>query len=115
MQTKHFAGNGPTSLSDYERTCNHAIDLVAEALGHASKISNRIVGAIVLKPTKYKLFVEGLKFFMARKGVEWQEGTQLTWEGIKILEGARGMIDSIRIEYVENAIKWPTKNQPCQE
>ncbi len=100
----------PSSLSDYERTCNNAIDLVAEALGHANKISNRVVAAIVLKPMKYKLFVEGLKFIMARKGVEWQEGTEITWEGIKILEGSRAMFDSIRFEYVENAIKYPTKN-----
>ena len=112
MQTNHFrvAGSGPGSLSDYERTYNNAIDLVAEALGHARKMQARIVAAIVLKPTKYKLFVEGLKYLMAQKGVEWKDGAEITWEGVKVLEGPRGMFDSIKFEYVEGKIKLPNKN-----
>lgn len=110
MQTKHFASNGPHSLSDYERTYNRAIDLVAEALGHAQKISNRVVAAIVLKPMRYKLFVEGLKFLMAKKGAEWIEGAEITWEGVKVLEGPKNQFDSIRFEYVERAFKMNTKN-----
>jgi hypothetical protein len=110
MLIGHSRNNQPNSLSDYERTYNNAIDLVAEALGHAKKISSRVVAAIVLKPTKYKLFVEGMKYITAQQGHEWQEGTELTWEGVKVLEGPRGQSDSVKFEYVENAFKMPVKN-----
>lgn len=110
MQTKHFGNNAPSSLSDYERTCNNAIDIVAEALGHANKIENRVVTAIVLKPSKYTLFVEGLKFLMASKGVQWDPIAEITWEGVKILPGPKSMINTLRIEYLESAIRFKHAN-----
>jgi hypothetical protein len=111
MQAGRSINRNPKSLSDYDRTFNKAIDLVAEALGHANKISNRMVAAIVLKPTMYDLFVEGLKYITAQRGHQWQEGTEIAWEGVKVLRGPRGQFDSLRYEYVENAIKMPVKNQ----
>lgn len=104
MQIKHSGNSGPNSLSDYERTCNNAIDVVAEALGHAKKVENRIVKAIVLKPSKYRLFVEGLKYITATKGIEWNPVAEITWEGVLILEGSKAMIDTLRFEYLENSI-----------
>lgn len=103
MQIKH-------SLSDYERSYNNAIDIVAEALGHANKVECRVVTAIVLKPSKYKLFVEGLKFILASKGVQWDPVAEITWEGVKILEGPRSMLNTLRIEYLENSLKFNKAN-----
>lgn len=100
----------PDSNNEYIRTYNHAIDLVGEALGWAKKYSSRVVSAIVLKPTKYLLFVEGLKTILASKGIEWNNAAPITWEGVEVLQGSRGMIDSIRIEYVENMIKFPKQH-----
>jgi hypothetical protein len=95
---------GPRTLSDYERTGNKAIDLVAEAVGHAKKVETRYVTAVVLKPSMYQLFVEGIKYILSTKGREWDPLTQLSWEGVDVLEGSRAQIDSIKIEYLENGI-----------
>jgi hypothetical protein len=94
----------PNDLSDYERTYNHAIDLVTQAVGWANKISTRQVAAFVLKPTMYRLFIEGLKLVMKSQGKQYEEGAQLTYEGFKIMEGSRGQIDSIIVEFVENSL-----------
>lgn len=95
---------GPRSLSDYERTGNKAIDLVAEAIGHAKKVETRYVTAVRLRPSMYQLFVEGIKYILATKGREWDPLTQLVWDGVEIHEGSRAQIDSIKIEYLENGI-----------
>lgn len=106
MQIKHFDDKnaGPKSLSDWERTYNKAIDLVAEAVAHAKKVETRVVKAVRLKPTSYRLFVEGVKFFMARAGQEWDPVVELTWEGVLVLEGSKAQIDTIKFEYLENAV-----------
>jgi hypothetical protein len=94
----------PNNLSDYDRTYNNAIDLVTQAVGWANKVSTRKVAALVLKPTKYRLFIEGLKLLMKKGGGKFDETTELTFEGYKILQGSRGQIDSLKIEYVENTL-----------
>jgi hypothetical protein len=108
MLIKHSKGSddrqGPRSLSDYERTGNKAIDLVAEAIGHAKKVETRYVTAVRLKPSMYQLFVEGIKIILASKGREWDPLTELSWEGVLVLEGSRSQFDSIKIEYLENGI-----------
>lgn len=94
----------PQSFSDWERTYNKAIDLVSEAVGHSKKIDPRLVVAVRLKPTMYKLLVEGVKVLMARRGMQWDDMVELTHEGVLILEGSKAQIDSIKLEYAENAI-----------
>jgi hypothetical protein len=106
MQTKHLddRNSAPKSLSEWERTYNKAIDLVAEAVAHAKKVETRVVKAVRLKPTSYRLFVEGVKFFMARAGQEWDPIVELTWEGVLVLEGSKAQIDTLKFEYLENAV-----------
>lgn len=96
--------HNPQSLSDYERTYNRAIDLVSEAVGHANKIETRRVAAVKLKPTFWRLFVEGMRLLMAKQGVKLEDATEFTFEGYKVLEGPRRQYNSIEIEYVENAL-----------
>jgi hypothetical protein len=95
---------GPRSLGILERTGNKAIDLVSEAVGHAQKVETRYVVAVRLKPSMYQLFVEGVKYILATKGREWDPATELSCAGVLVLEGSRAQIDSIVIEYKENAI-----------
>lgn len=107
MLINHSKGNNrqaPNDLSDYARTYNHAIDLVTQAVGWANKVSTLQVAAIILKPTQYRLFIEGYKAIFKSRNMEFPEGTEITFEGYRILEGPRGMIDSLKIEFVENAI-----------
>lgn len=106
MLIKHSddKNSGPKSLTEWERTGNKAIDLVAEAVAHAKKVETRVVKAVRLKPTMYGLFVEGLKLLMARAGREWDPVVELTWEGVLVLEGSKAQIDSIKFEYLENAV-----------
>jgi hypothetical protein len=96
--------NAPASLSDYYRTGNKAIDLVAEAVGHAKKVETRFVTAVRLKPSMYQLFVEGIKYLLSLKGQELDPITELHWEGVLVLEGSRAQIDSLKVEYLENGI-----------
>jgi hypothetical protein len=94
----------PRTLSDYDRTYNRAIDLVTEAIGHANKVETRMVAAVRLKPTFWRLFVDGMRILMAQKGVKLEDATEFTLEGYKVLEGPRRQYNSIEIEYVENAL-----------
>lgn len=96
----------PNDLSDYVRTYNHAIDLVTQAVGYAKKASIRQVAAIRLKPTAYRNFVEGIKVLLRQQGSsdDLDPAIQLEWEGYPVLEGGRAQIDSVVVEYVENAI-----------
>lgn len=93
----------PLSLSNYERTYNNAIDLVAEAAGWALKKSLKPVAAIVLKPSRYEQFVKGVEVLQGGELTE-DEKQGLTFQGIKILKGSNAQIDSLRLEYVENVI-----------
>lgn len=101
MHPKRSRDNAPQSHNEYYRTFNHAIDLVNEAIAHAKKYSVRQLAAVVLKPTRYKLYRQGIEALM---GKPLPEEVELTMEGVKIIEGSRGMIDSIRLEYVENKL-----------
>lgn len=104
MLIKRSKREAPNSLSDYVRTYNHAIDIVTEAVGWANKVSTRKVAAIKLKPLTYRLFEEGLKLILIEKGQKLDEGTELFFEGYRILRGHRGQIDTVLFEYVENAL-----------
>jgi chaperone required for assembly of F1-ATPase len=97
-------GNPPRQLSDWERTYNNAIDIVAEAVAHAKKVETRYVTAVRLKPSAYANFVEGVKILMARQGQQWDPMVELTWEGVLVLEGSKAQIDTIKFEYMENGI-----------
>lgn len=94
----------PNSLSDYERTHNNAIDIVTEAVGWANKVSTKMVAAIILKPTKFRLFKEGLRLLMEYHGQPFTDVAEYTFEGYRIMEGSRGQSESVLFEYVENSI-----------
>jgi hypothetical protein len=102
--SKDDRNTGPKSLSEWERTYNKAIDLVSEAVAHAKTVETRVVKSVRLKPTQYALFVEGVKLLMARAGQEWDPVVELTWEGVLILEGSKAQTDSIKFDYLENAV-----------
>jgi hypothetical protein len=103
MRLKH-SRQAPNSLNDYERTFNHAIDMVAEAVAWGKKVSMRPLRAIVLKPTQYELFKKGFEFMMQRD-IDINE--QLTFEGIFVLKGSPAQFDSIRLEFVDGIVKIP--------
>lgn len=108
MLIKHSKGRPvePINFSEYNRTHNHAIDLVAQAVGWAKKYSIRPLAAIALKPSKHMLFVKGMEVLAGRE-FSTAEVEGLTFEGVKILKGSLGQIDSMRMEYVENVINIP--------
>lgn len=94
----------PLILSDYARTYNNVIDLVAEAAGWAKKKSPRKVAAIVLKPMSFMQFCAGVEVLMKREMTE-EEKHGLTFQGIKILKGGMAQFDTLKIEYVDAHIK----------
>lgn len=106
MSVKHSNSfrPGPASYSDYERTGNNAIDIVFEAVGWARKVSTKRVAAIKLKPTKFALFVEGMKILMKAKGKKYDPESEFYLDGFLIDKGARGQFETVQFEYVENAI-----------
>lgn len=96
----------PNSYNQHERTYNHAIDLVGEAIGWGMQASAKQIAAVKLKPTAYRNFCEGVKLLLKRRGGtgEIEPGTQMEWLGYPVLEGSRAQIETIVIEYVENQI-----------
>lgn len=66
-------------FSDYDRTGNNAIDLVAQAVGWARK-NNRPIKSVSLSPGYFDLFRLGLEVLARARGVA------LELEGIEILE-----------------------------
>jgi hypothetical protein len=91
----------PTDHSNYNRTFNVAIDLVAQAVGWAQKYSCKPLAAVRLKPTAFMSFVKGVEV-MRNQEVTPEEQENLTFEGVKVLKGGRGQIDTMVLEYVEN-------------
>ena len=104
MSVNHLINNRFAKLSDWESTYNNAIDIIAEAVGHAKKVDTRYVKSIRLKPSAYANFVEGTKVLMAQRGQQWDPLVELTFEGVLILEGSKAQMDTVKFEYMENAV-----------
>lgn len=87
----------PIDFSNYQRTHNNAIDLVAQAAGHA-RMAGKPVKAYVLKPASFDLFRAGLEVLMKKP---LDPVMVLTWEGVEVRKGTRMQFDSLIVEY------WP--------
>jgi len=85
----------PFNYSNYEKTYNNSIDLVAQAVGYARK-ANKPVKSIVLKPTSYDLFKAGINVLAK---AEIDPITELYFDGILIKRGNPGQFDSLFFQY----------------
>ena len=81
--------------SNYNRTYNNSIDLVAQAVGYHRK-TNKPLKTIILKPTSYDLLKAGLNV-LAKQEID--PATELYFDGVKIKRGGRSQFDSIQFEY----------------
>jgi hypothetical protein len=87
--------NIPFDYSNYEKTYNNAIDLVAQAVGWARK-NNKPLACVVLKPAYYDLFRKGMELMMKKPltGFEIFE-----FDGVNVERGGAAQFESIRLEY----------------
>jgi len=85
----------PVDFSGYVRTHNNAIDLVAQAAGHA-RMAGLPVKAYILKPASYDLFRAGMELIMKKP---LDPVSVLTFEGVEIRKGGRVQFESLIIEY----------------
>lgn len=88
----------PFDWSNYERTYNNAIDLVAQCVGHHRK-TMKPLRAIILKPTSHDLFRAGLRILMAKEGQKMDDMAEMRFDGVEIKRGNPMQFDSIRCEY----------------
>lgn len=90
----------PINWARVEKTGNHAIDLVAQCVGHA-RATRRPLKAIVLKPTSHDLFRAGIRVLMAKAGENLTEdpAAVLTFDGVEIKRGTNWQFDTLRCEY----------------
>lgn len=85
----------PFNWSKFDRTHNNAIDLVAQAVGHAKKTRRKLI-AVWLSTSYYGLFKTGTEVLM-KKRLEGHE--QLEFDGVKVNCASRAQFDHIRLEY----------------
>lgn len=85
----------PIDFSNYQRTHNNAIDLVAQAAGYA-RSSGRPVRAFLLKPASYDLFRAGMEVLMKRP---LDPVAELTFENIPVKKGGRAQFESLVIDW----------------
>lgn len=90
----------PFNWSNYDRTYNNAIDLVAQCIGY-HRSACKPLRAIYLKPASYHLFVAGLRLLMAKQGKLFDEKADIFFDGVKILHGNSRQFDTIKCEYYE--------------
>lgn len=83
------------NYSEYERTGNNALDLVAQAVGHA-KYFKLPIESVTLSRRHYALFWAGTEIL--RKELLPDEH-KLTFEKIPVLQGDKRQIDSITVQY----------------
>lgn len=81
--------------SQYERTGNNAIDLVAQAIGHARKF-NLPIESVTLSRRHYALFWAGIEILRKEP---LPEQHILTFEGVTVKQGDPRQIDSITVQY----------------
>lgn len=83
------------NYSDYARTGNNAIDLVAQAVGWANKNRKPIV-SVTLNRLNYAKYWAGTEILMKRP---LPEQHLLTFEGVPILQGSKGQFEALTIQY----------------
>lgn len=90
----------PFNWSNYEKTYNNAIDLVAQCVGyHRKKLMP--LKAITLKRAYYELFRMGVQAIMKAKGLKFDETAELTFDGVEIKMGSVMQFDAMLYEYYE--------------
>lgn len=85
----------PNDYTNYQRTGNNAIDLVAQAAGYA-RMAGKPAKAFILKPASYDLFRAGLEIIMNKP---LDPVFILTFEGVEIKKGGRMQFESLVIDY----------------
>jgi sulfur transfer complex TusBCD TusB component (DsrH family) len=92
-------------FSDFDRTHNNAIDLVAQAVGWARK-NNRAIESISLSPGYFDLFRLGLEVLARARGINLElEGHEiLEMDGVKVTRGNR--------QWEKLIIQWYEKTAP---
>ncbi|MFX1704585.1 hypothetical protein PV783_11560 [Chitinophaga sp. CC14] len=81
--------NQPFNFSDYNRTYNNAIDLVAQAVGYHRKRQNPLK-AIILRPAYYDLFRKGVEVLMltSKNKQVLKDEEELTMDHIPVRRGS---------------------------
>lgn len=87
----------PFDWSNYQRTYNNAIDLVAQCIGYHRK-TMKPLKAIILKPAYHDLFRAGLKV-LSKKEIDPM--AVLYFDGVELKRGNPMQFDSIRCEYYD--------------
>lgn len=86
----------PPDYSQYDRSYNNAIDLVAQAVGY-SHYSGKAIKEIALNPHFYQLFKAGTEALLKK---EIDPNTKLVFEGIPVIsDSAVSGFVKIRIVY----------------
>lgn len=83
------------NYSKYERTGNNALDLVAQAVGHAQYFKLPIE-SVTLSRRHYALFWAGTEILRKEP---LPDEHRLTFENIPVLQGDARQIDSITVQY----------------
>lgn len=91
----------PFDWSNYQRTGNNAIDIVAQCVGYNRK-ARKPLKTIILKPTYYSLFKAGLEILMKER-IE-DVATEMTFDGVKIERGSQSQWDNVICEYYKPAL-----------
>jgi hypothetical protein len=87
--------NKPYDFSQFNRTHNNAIDLVAQAVGWARR-NRKPLACVKLKPTYFDLFRKGMEILMKKPLVGYEE---FEFDGVKVERGSGLQFDTIRLEY----------------
>jgi len=90
----------PFDFSEYKRTHNNAIDLVAQAIGYHRKRRSPIK-AVILRPSYYDLFRKGVEVLML-SGKDKQvlkDEDQLTFDHVPVVRGTHMQWEPIMFEF----------------
>ena len=87
----------PFDWSNYQKTYNTAIDLVAQCVGY-HRAKGSALKAIYLKPTYHDLFRQGLKLLSKQ---DLDPNAKMYFDGVELKRGNSMQFDSIRCEYYE--------------
>lgn len=85
----------PYDFSNYQKSYNNAIDLVAQAVGWA-RANNKPLACVKLKPTSFDLFRKGVEV-LTKKTLSGYE--ELEFDGVKVERGSFSQFDTIKLEY----------------
>jgi hypothetical protein len=85
----------PYDFSQFNRTYNNAIDMVAQAVGWARQ-NRKPLACIKLKPTYFDLFRKGMEILMKKPLAGYEE---FEFDGVKVERGNGLQFDLLKMEY----------------